>query len=102
MFFFHLCFPLVEGLATLEYEGDAVPALVVDLEHGGGEGGAGGARGHGLVVQVAEPRVGVLAVRVAHVLPQHALGQRQRRDRLQHLHFLVPAWIDIFVLETSC
>ena len=86
----YLSLPLVEGLAAFEDERDPVPPLVADVEHGGGEGGAGGALRHGLVVQVAEPGVRILAVGVPDVLAQHALGQGQGGDGLEHLHLLVP------------
>ena len=64
----HLSLPLIEGLPALEDEGNSVPPLIADVEHGGGEGRACGALRDGLVVKVSKPGVRVVAVRIPHVL----------------------------------
>ena len=70
----YLSLPLVQRLPALEDEGDAVPSLVVDPQHGGSKGRAGGAFRDSFVLQISQPGVRILAVGVPLVLAQHAGG----------------------------
>ena len=86
----YLSLPLVQRLPALQYEGDAVPSLVVDPQHGGSKGRAGGTFGDSFIVQISQSAVRILAVGVPFILAQHTGGDSQGRDCLQHLNFLIP------------
>lgn len=56
--------------ATFEYEGDTIPALVLDIEHAHSVGGCDRSSRNCGVVQIALLSI-PLFLRVAHVLAQH-------------------------------
>ena len=80
---------LVEGLSALEDEGDAVPALVVDADARGREGGSDGSGRNCRIVEISVPAVFVGSVRVTDVLSEHYVVEGNLLTGFQDLHFLV-------------